>query len=112
MLLASNPRQFYTAGVASGGRLYFWVHESCAVKVGGLDRHIGTTGLANIPSSADYQRRLGMQANNRAQQTESASVCLENRMHFVGDIDGIRVDNDADEGSGAGWNLPQLGGSG
>ncbi len=53
-----------------------------------------------------------MQANNRAKQTESASVCLENRMHFVGDIDGIRLDNDADEGSSAGWNLPQLGGSG
>ena len=48
-----------------------------------------------------------MQADHGAQKTENASVSLENGMHFVGDIDGFRVDTDADEGFGGAGCGPQ-----
>ena len=64
------------------------------------DRRIGRIRLANLPARTDRPRRLGIQTNDRAQQVESASVNLESGMHFVGDIDGFRVDTDADEGFG------------
>ena len=48
-----------------------------------------------------------MQADHGAQKTENASVNLENGMHFVGDIDGFRVDTDADEGFGGAGCGPQ-----
>jgi putative redox protein len=48
-----------------------------------------------------------MQTDDGAQQVESASVNLESGMHFVGDIDGFRVDTDADEGFGGAGVGPQ-----
>ncbi len=72
-----------------------------------LDHRIGTIGLANLPARTDRPRRLGMQTDDRAQQVESASVSLDGGMHFVGDIDGFRVDTDADEGFGGTGCGPQ-----
>ena len=73
----------------------------------GLDRYFGTRVLANIPASTDYPRRLGMQADRGTQLTENASVSLADGMHFVGDIDGFRIDTDADEGFGGAGCGPQ-----
>ena len=58
-----------------------------------LDRRIGTVRLANLLAQTDCPRRFDMQTDNRVQQAENASVNLENGMHFVGDIDGFRVDS-------------------
>ena len=46
-----------------------------------------------------------MGANDQSQGVENASVALAEGMHFVGDVDGFRVDLDAEEsvgGTGAG----------
>ncbi len=46
-----------------------------------------------------------METNDETQKVENASVTLDDHMHFVGDIDGFRVDLDAEEnvgGTGAG----------
>jgi uncharacterized OsmC-like protein len=43
----------------------------------------------------------------KVQQAENASVNLENGMYFVGDIDGFRVDTDADEAFGGAGGGPQ-----
>ena len=48
-----------------------------------------------------------MRNDNRARRVENASVSLEDGMHFVGDIDGVRVDTDADEGFGGAGGRPQ-----
>ena len=48
-----------------------------------------------------------MQKDDRARRVENASVSLESGMHFVGDIDGFRVDIDADEGFGGAGGGPQ-----
>ena len=46
-----------------------------------------------------------MATNDKTRKAESASVALADGMHFVGDVDGFRVDLDAEEsvgGKGAG----------
>ncbi len=46
-----------------------------------------------------------METNDKTQNVENASVTLADGMHFVGDLDGFRVDLDAEEsvgGRGAG----------
>jgi putative redox protein len=48
-----------------------------------------------------------MRTDDRGQQVESASVNLDGGMHFVGDIDGFRVDTDADESFGGAGCGPQ-----
>jgi len=48
-----------------------------------------------------------VQKDDRARRVENAPVSLENGMHFVGDIDGFRVDTDADEGFGGAGGGPQ-----
>jgi putative redox protein len=48
-----------------------------------------------------------MQTDDKVQQAENASVNLENGTYFVGDIDGFRVDTDADEAFGGAGGGPQ-----
>jgi putative redox protein len=48
-----------------------------------------------------------MRTDERAQQVENASVNLENGMHFVGNLDGFRVDTDAAESFGGAGCGPQ-----
>lgn len=67
---------------------------------GHLDGRIERIRLANPSARTNRPRRLGMRTDDRAQQVESGSVSLDGGMHFVGDIDGFRVDTDADEGFG------------
>jgi putative redox protein len=48
---------------------------------------------------------MGMETNDKSQGVENASVTIADGMHFVGDIDGFRIDLDAEEtfgGRGAG----------
>ncbi len=68
---------------------------------------MGTMGLASPAARTDHPRRLGMQTDDGDRQVESASVSLADGMHFVGDIDGFRVDTDADEGFGGAGRGPQ-----
>ncbi len=48
-----------------------------------------------------------MRNDDGARLVENASVSLKSGMHFVGDIDGFRVDTDADEGFGGAGGGPQ-----
>jgi hypothetical protein len=42
-----------------------------------------------------------METNGNTQNVENASVTLADGLHFVGDIDGFRIDLDAEESVGA-----------
>ncbi len=48
-----------------------------------------------------------MRTDDEARRVENASVSLDNGMHFVGDIDGFRLDTDADEDFGGAGCGPQ-----
>ena len=52
-----------------------------------------------------------MATENKAQESETASVTLADGMHFVGNVEGFRIDLDAEEsvgGVGAGPEPPRL----
>ena len=48
-----------------------------------------------------------MQTDDKAQETDNVSVALADGMHFIGDIDGFRIDTDENYG-GAGSGLQPL----
>jgi putative redox protein len=56
-------------------------------------------------------RRSSVETENKDQEVETASATLASGMHFVGEIDGFRMDLDAEEavgGVGAGPQPPRL----
>ena len=48
-----------------------------------------------------------MQTDDKAQETDNVSVALADGMHFIGDIDGFRIDTDAGETYGGAGSGPQ-----
>src|SRR5437660_1120574 len=62
--------------------------------------------LTSVPSlSGSLRRRFDMETTNKDQERETASATLVSGMHFVGEVEGFRIDLDAEEavgGTGAG----------